>query len=664
MMELDYIHMKNFRQYKDVKIEFARSPESNLTVIQGANGAGKTNIMNAITWCLFGKEYHMDSKYAGLPRVNAASLDEKGKNMVEMSVEIQFIDENDKKILITRSQGYRERDGKLIELPGAHAPPRIIMQGERDWGYPQYGEDAEMRIDSLIPKDVEEYFFFDGERMDAYFKEKSGNEIRRAVFQISQLGLFETLIEHLTKRKNEFVKQTKGLSSEAQKIREELEIHQNSLRDDREQLESITKKRDEAANLENELNQSLQSSSSENVKRLQEQRQELEEAIERLQTDIKDLEDTRIEKLHKVMPILFVYDPLLKTKTLIEQRKEAGQIPPMYKAIFIKNLLNKGRCICRSDISNKDEYSTARRKNVEAYLQEAELSELSTELIESNVRIQEMLESIKDFPDEIRNLEKKLNSLLEDKSKTNDKLNRISQEIKQTDIEEIKKLEMQRQEAAKKREDLNIQIGRENQIILMREGRIRYCEVKLKQELKKESKNDNLRNLLAFCEDSLQCARETKDSIMKDVRAQVEKKASDQFLALIWKKDTYKGVVIDDNYNISVPYIDGREALGTLSAGERQVCALSFMAALNSVSGFKVPIIIDTPLARISREPRRNIAENLPNYLAGTQVTLLVTEEEYTKEVREALSKKVGKTYVINFHDESRGKTAEVELVD
>ena len=68
--------MKNFRQYRDAQINFARASEANFTVILGANGAGKTNIMNAITWCLFGKEYHMDSKYAGLPITNAHALDE------------------------------------------------------------------------------------------------------------------------------------------------------------------------------------------------------------------------------------------------------------------------------------------------------------------------------------------------------------------------------------------------------------------------------------------------------------------------------------------------------------------------------------------------------------------------------------------------------------
>ena len=76
-MEIDYIHMKNFRQYLDASIEFARSLSKNFTIIQGANGAGKTNLLNSITWCLFGEELHVDSKYEGLPMVNTTALDEK-----------------------------------------------------------------------------------------------------------------------------------------------------------------------------------------------------------------------------------------------------------------------------------------------------------------------------------------------------------------------------------------------------------------------------------------------------------------------------------------------------------------------------------------------------------------------------------------------------------
>ena len=539
-----------------------------------------------------------------------------------------------------------------------------MLQTGRDWGYPAYADDAQFRINSIVPKEIEEYFFFDGERMDDYFKKKSGAEIQNAVFQISQLELFVRLIDHLTKRKNEFVKQTKGLSPEVQNIQDELEIHERSLIVDKEKLEELKRKKNEAEQLESDFSKKLQNSSSEHIKGLEAQRILLDEEIAKLQNEINGLEDERLEILHLAMPTILVYAPLLKTKTLIQGRVEAGLIPPMYKTIFIKDLLNKNRCICKSDISEKDEYSSSRRRNVEAFLQEGELSEMSSELIEANVRIQEMLEKIESFPEDIRTAEKKLNSLEDQKKEKNERINAISQEIKQTDLKEIENWEIQKQKAAEEKDNYNMQMGRWLLIIDQRTNKIKSLDSKRKQEIKKQAKYDNLNNLLAFCDNSVNCAEETKDVIMKEVKAQVEKKASEQFLALIWKKNTYRGLTIDDNYNISVPYIDGREALGTLSAGERQVCALSFMAALNSVSGFRIPIIIDTPLARISREPRKNIAENLPNYLSGTQVTLLVTEEEYTKEVKEALSGKVGKTYLINFVETDKGKKADVELVN
>jgi DNA sulfur modification protein DndD len=189
---------------------------------------------------------------------------------------------------------------------------------------------------------------------------------------------------------------------------------------------------------------------------------------------------------------------------------------------------------------------------------------------------------------------------------------------------------------------------------------IKIRKKELTREIRKEEKQDALVEKMDFCQSGIDCAEEIKNRIMKEVKVEIEQRASEQFLALIWKKDTFKGVVIDEEYNVKVPHVSGREALGTLSAGERQVCALSFMAALNSVSGFVVPIIIDTPLARISSKPRVNIATYLPTYLEGTQVTLLVTEEEYTPEVREALDKRVGKSYKIEVEEKERGNLAEV----
>jgi DNA sulfur modification protein DndD len=97
-----------------------------------------------------------------------------------------------------------------------------------------------------------------------------------------------------------------------------------------------------------------------------------------------------------------------------------------------------------------------------------------------------------------------------------------------------------------------------------------------------------------------------------------------------------------------------------LSAGERQVLALSFVAALNNVSGFDAPLVIDTPLGRISKEPRARIAKSIPSCFPDRQVILLMTDEEYTEPVRDALSESVSKEFRIQFNEYKDGSDAKV----
>ena len=99
-MYLDNIELTNYRQYQQSKLEFATSPEANFTVIIGANGSGKTNLLNAVTWCLFGEEMHLDQKYKGLPIVNTSTLNSMKSNEVcDVKITIQLIQPDGKKYL-------------------------------------------------------------------------------------------------------------------------------------------------------------------------------------------------------------------------------------------------------------------------------------------------------------------------------------------------------------------------------------------------------------------------------------------------------------------------------------------------------------------------------------------------------------------------------------
>jgi len=663
-MYFDYIELENFRQYKNTKIDFSRpEKEKNFIVIQGANGAGKTNILNAVTWCLYGEELHIGKKYPGLPVLNIDTFKElgPGKNC-EVKVEIRLVEKNDRKIVLKRTLNFRKTEkGDLQTIPDIQSPysdgSTLIMmrQTGKEW-VPV--SDPRFIINRLIPRSIQQFFFFDGEQLDEYFKGTAGKDIYEAISKVSQIGLLERVIEHLSKMEDSFIRNVKGLSSNAEEIRTRLETYKTSLNSQRSELTQKEDVKREAEIKEEEFSSKLRKSSVSRIPELEKQRNLLKEDLKKLESQIDDFESQRFDSLLKFAPIIFSHEALSSSRDSISVREEAGEIPPDYKRHFIEQLIKKGKCICGIDISDEeDKY----RKEVERLLRDcSEISEISDEIISLNVEIGSMIGRIKDFKEQQERHGKNIKILEEDRQQKSKLLKQIDEEIAGTDVEQIKQWEMKRLEWQKIKEGIIGDIGAIKKFIERYENIQRVSESELKRELQKEGRYNRILEKLEFCKEAKKAASEIKDKIIADVRRAIEEETRKEFFGLIWKKQTYLDVKLDEDYNISVLHQSGREGIGTLSAGERQVLALSFMAALNSVSGFDVPIMIDTPLGRLSSEPKKNIAENLPNYLKGKQVSLLVTEEEYTPQVRERLFERVGRSYIIKFEEREEGNLAEV----
>ena len=67
------IELKNFRSYGDFCMDFSQDQTKSITVIEGGKGAGKTSLINAISWCLYGKENFSKSS-DGMPIPNGTAL--------------------------------------------------------------------------------------------------------------------------------------------------------------------------------------------------------------------------------------------------------------------------------------------------------------------------------------------------------------------------------------------------------------------------------------------------------------------------------------------------------------------------------------------------------------------------------------------------------------
>ena len=68
MMRINSVKMHNFRQYKDLELSFPKKKDCDLHFILAENGIGKTTLLNAINWCLYGDEPHIGMKSKALDR--------------------------------------------------------------------------------------------------------------------------------------------------------------------------------------------------------------------------------------------------------------------------------------------------------------------------------------------------------------------------------------------------------------------------------------------------------------------------------------------------------------------------------------------------------------------------------------------------------------------
>jgi DNA sulfur modification protein DndD len=85
-----------------------------------------------------------------------------------------------------------------------------------------------------------------------------------------------------------------------------------------------------------------------------------------------------------------------------------------------------------------------------------------------------------------------------------------------------------------------------------------------------------------------------------------------------------------------------------LSAGEKQIYAISMLWALGKISGRPLPIIVDTPLARLDREHRKLLVRHyFP--VASHQIILLSTDTEVDQSSFVELRRCISREYSLEF---------------
>ena len=146
-MLINSIEISNFRQfYGRQKIQFSTDAKKNITLIHAENGVGKTALLNAILWCFYNKTTDNFERKKDLQNHHARESGQKG-----YYVFIEF--EEDGEHFVAQRQ--------VSSLSGGQQIFRIYRI--LDTGDHKEIPSPEVFINSIIPKDMAGYFFFQGE---------------------------------------------------------------------------------------------------------------------------------------------------------------------------------------------------------------------------------------------------------------------------------------------------------------------------------------------------------------------------------------------------------------------------------------------------------------------------------------------------------------------
>lgn len=122
------------------------------------------------------------------------------------------------------------------------------------------------------------------------------------------------------------------------------------------------------------------------------------------------------------------------------------------------------------------------------------------------------------------------------------------------------------------------------------------------------------------------------------------------FNLLCRKKDALRTIRIDSHdFSIALCDRSGHPIpKAQLSAGEKQIYAISMLWALGRASGRPLPVIIDTPLARLDSDHRRLLVEHYFPH-ASHQVILLSTDTEVDEYYFELLKPAVARAHHLEY---------------
>lgn len=616
-MHFTKIKIRNYKQYYGEQ-SITIPNKNKIIVIMGENGAGKTNFINGLTWCL----YHEKSDFEDLFNDKALQELETEKSL-DMYIEIHFEHENSVHILKRKVTAQKQADNKYKF--NEDYTLEVISDAEIRKVNPI---NIESYINNILNESVKSYFFFDGARIETFTKDDHNKDVEKAIKNLLKIETIIRSRDHIKSVIDE-IRKSMGdnfhdsslvsLKNEIDKLEEDLSFCNGEIENLSNEISAVDR---DISNTKGELEHIQRNSLyKEQFSEYRKRKTDKQEKLSQLEKEI----NSQLKKCYKCFS-----DKLMDDASLIIKKQTSDQKKFTYSVILkeaIKESLSSDKCfVCEEPI-------TKEKRN--------QLLSKLPELVGENTNFPLLIEQSNSFTSlkkegqevfkAITQLKKRCNEYIKEIDEYTNILNDLETKIDNDcpDTKEhkvmLEKLENRKQE----KNDKKIRLEERSSLI---RRKIKEKELEHNELIKKYEKFKHEQKKIEICfkiRDELDRIFEMyeKNEIQK-----INQETKHIFDQIIRKEDVFKSVYIDDSYNLNITReFSNKNILKQLSYGERQILSLSLIFALANISGDQGPFVMDTPMGNLDPVHRRKLLDNVTKFV--NQIFFLVTSAEFTEDL-------------------------------
>ncbi|MFD4906570.1 DNA sulfur modification protein DndD [Kitasatospora purpeofusca] len=648
-MLLRNITLEDFGAYRGKQsLNLTTRPGKPIILIGGLNGCGKTTLLDAIQLVLYGPRARCSGRgnrsYDSYLR---ESINRQADPAGGASLTLEFsitVEGEERRYKLVRSWSVKGKTlSEYVTVMVNEKFDRVISEGWAD------------HVEDLLPLEIGSLFFFDGEKIESLADpDRAAAVIESAVHSLLGVNTVEQLRTDLLA-----LQRRQKLTDEDQdavaRIRELEERHQQL----QEEVESAHAK---VAALRSRIDiAKVQLSDAEYAFEkdgggLFERRKELEGQRKDVAKLLGATEESLVNLAAGALPLRLLSEQITavhKQAAVEQQANEAAQVLDILSTrdqelldllggLLPAGELDKVTERLSSDRNTREEASTAARildLTPDGLVQLAGLDQI---LAHERQRAHELLTAASEQADRLDTLDRQLAGVPDEKII----------ETRMRDREEAMRA-MHRLEA-----ELEGALDSHNVGKSRREAVTADLERAHQTRVTSLVKAEEIARIIAYCDRQRHVLDKFGTALLNRHINRLEVAVLDSFTRLMRKSGLVKDLQIDtDKFRLTLVGDDG-EPLdpGRLSAGERQLLAVSLLWGLARVAGNWLPSVIDTPLGRLDSRHREHLVDRyFPN--ASHQVLLLSTDEEIDEHLLKRLKPSIAHTYTL-VHDDTAFTTS------